>query len=161
MGTDSSARLEIILPAVLPVGECRSSGLGRPRTPTARRAGPVLHVSPVDSRSQQVQSCGSSFPRRHFVCCRWPLTCQSNFLPDAIQSGELERRFLAGALPIEHADFQLCAFRQRPQKLNCIVFVTSRLSIRGHSPMYPNEGLVVDLIFALNFYAISPAPRSP
>src|ERR1700704_4108158 len=30
-GSDSSARLEIILPAVLPVGECRSSGLGRPR----------------------------------------------------------------------------------------------------------------------------------
>jgi hypothetical protein len=42
---DSSARFEIILPAVLPVGKCRSSGLGRPRTPTATRAAPVLHVT--------------------------------------------------------------------------------------------------------------------
>jgi len=32
--------------AVLPVGECRSSGLCRPRTPTARRAGPVLRDQP-------------------------------------------------------------------------------------------------------------------
>src|SRR5256885_16669836 len=32
-GSDLSARFEIILPPVLPVGECRSGGLARPRTP--------------------------------------------------------------------------------------------------------------------------------
>jgi len=42
-GNGSSASLEIVLP-VLPVEECRSSGLGRQRT--ARRAGLVLHNLP-------------------------------------------------------------------------------------------------------------------
>src|SRR6266436_9842372 len=41
VGSDSSARLEIILPAVLPLGERRSSGLGRPHAPAAIRAGPT------------------------------------------------------------------------------------------------------------------------
>jgi len=44
--SDLSARFEIILPAALSVGECRSSGLARPRTPTARRVGPLLHDQP-------------------------------------------------------------------------------------------------------------------
>jgi hypothetical protein len=61
-GSDSSARLEIVLPAVLPVGECRSSGsVGR----VHQRRGaldPCFAISPVDSR-QQVQNCGSSFPQ--------------------------------------------------------------------------------------------------
>jgi hypothetical protein len=50
------------------------------------------------------------FPNDILAAIGGPLTCQSNFLPDAIQSGELERCFLAEALPIEHADFQPCVF---------------------------------------------------
>src|SRR5262249_45498505 len=41
VGVDPPARLEIILPAVQPFGECRSSGLGRPHAPTATRVGPM------------------------------------------------------------------------------------------------------------------------
>ena|SRR5882762_11094782 len=84
-------------------------GLGRPRTPTV--LDPILHNQPrrlpitIDTELWFIVS-----PDILFICCRWPLACQSNFLPDAIQSGELERRFLAGALPIEHSDFQPRAF---------------------------------------------------
>src|SRR3979490_3113282 len=48
------------------------------------------------------------FPNDILAAVGGPLTCQSNFLPDTIQSGELKRPFLAGALPIEHAAFQPC-----------------------------------------------------
>jgi len=69
-----------------------------------------LTFSDVGVVQRARNDCGSSLRRWHFFCCRWPLTCQSNFLPDPIQSGELELRFLAEALPIEHADFQPRAF---------------------------------------------------
>src|SRR5260221_7588668 len=45
------------------------------------------------------------FPNEILSAVGGPLTCQSNFFPDVIQSGELKRRFLAEALSIEHADF--------------------------------------------------------
>jgi hypothetical protein len=51
------------------------------------------------------------YPNEILFAVGGPFTCQSNFLPDAIQSGELERRFLTKVLPIEHADFQPCIFR--------------------------------------------------
>ena len=54
-GSDSSARFEIILPAVLPLEKCRSSRFGEARCTRAS-------VTPVDSRSQQVQRCGHRFP---------------------------------------------------------------------------------------------------
>jgi transposase InsO family protein len=59
---DSSARFEIILPAVLPVGKCRGSGLDRPRTPTATRAAPVLHVTPVASDHNRYRVVVHRFP---------------------------------------------------------------------------------------------------
>jgi hypothetical protein len=39
-----------------------------------------------------------------------PIACHRNFFSDGIQSGELERRVVAGAGAIEYVDFQLRAF---------------------------------------------------
>jgi hypothetical protein len=89
-----------------------------------------------------------------------PLACHGNFFPDRIQSGELERRFVARTRPIEHADLQSSAFRQRLQKPGCIVFVTCGLSIRGRSPGEPDGGLVVDLIVDLDFAGTRRPPCS-
>jgi hypothetical protein len=53
---------------------------------------------------------GLALLRRHFVCDRRPLTHRRNFFSDGIQSGELERRFVTGARPIERVDFQSRTF---------------------------------------------------
>jgi hypothetical protein len=76
----------------------------------------------VMSRPEQADGYAHEFPflqprldlapfRRCLVGGRRPHTCCRNFFSDGIQSGELERRLVAWARPIDYADFQSCAFR--------------------------------------------------
>ena len=74
-----------------------------------------------------------------------------NFFSDGIQSGELERRFVAGTRLIEHVDFQSRAIRQRLQKPDGVVSINRGLTIRGRRPSQLDEGLVVDLVVDLYF----------